>query len=59
MAKIKITQVRSSIKRPQDQKDTLRALGLRRIRHSVEKELTPVILGMVSKVNHLITIEEL
>jgi large subunit ribosomal protein L30 len=59
MATIKITQVRSTIKRPQDQKDTLRALGLRKISHSVEQELTPVILGMVRKVNHLITIEEL
>lgn len=59
MAKIKITQVRSKIGRPERQKKTLEALGLRRIRHTVEHEATPQILGMVNKVRHLVTVEEL
>ena len=59
MAKIKITQIRSKIGRPERQKRTLEALGLRRIRHTVEHEATPQILGMVRKVNHLVTVEEL
>ncbi|MBE0647486.1 MAG: 50S ribosomal protein L30 [Bacteroidia bacterium] len=59
MAKIKITQVRSKIGRPERQKRTLEALGLRRIRHTVEHEATPQILGMVIKVRHLVTVEEL
>ena len=59
MAKIKITQIRSLIDRPQKQKDTMKALGLRRIRHTIEKEATPQILGMVSKVSHLVTVEHL
>ena len=57
MAKIKLTQVKSSIDRSQRQKDTLRALGLRKINHSVEKELSPQIEGMIKKVEHLIKIE--
>ena len=59
MTKIKITQIRSKIGRPERQKRTLEALGLRRIRHSVEHEGTPQILGMVRKVNHLVTVEEI
>ncbi len=58
MAKVKITQVKSSIDRSQRQKDTLKALGLRRINHTVEKEGTPQILGMIKKVEHLVTIEK-
>ncbi len=58
MKKIKITQVRSGIGRPLRQKRTLEALGLRRIRHTVEHEATPQILGMVAKVTHLVTVEE-
>ncbi|MEY4902532.1 MAG: hypothetical protein RLZZ292_347 [Bacteroidota bacterium] len=57
MGKIKITQVKSIIKRPQDQKDTVKALGLRRIRHTVEHEATACIMGMVAKVAHLISVE--
>jgi len=59
MAKIKITQIRSKIGRPERQKRTLEALGLKRIRHTVEHEVTPQILGMVRKVNHLVTVEEI
>lgn len=59
MVKIKITQTRSKIGRPERQKKTLEALGLKRIRHTVEHEATPQILGMVTKVRHLVTVEEL
>ena len=58
MKKIKITQVRSGIGHPERQKRTLAALGLRRIRHTVEHEATPQILGMLEKVKHLVKFEE-
>ncbi len=58
MAKIKVRQVRSSIKRLQNQKRTLEALGLRRIGQVVEHEDTPSILGMIDRVKHLVTVEE-
>jgi large subunit ribosomal protein L30 len=58
LGKIKVTKVRSDIKRPKDQKLTLRALGLRRIGQVVEHEDTPNILGMVNKVSHLVSVEE-
>ena len=57
MTQIKITQVKSIIDRPQRQKDTVKALGLRKINQVVIKEATPQILGMVAKVNHLIVVE--
>jgi large subunit ribosomal protein L30 len=57
--KIKITQVKSGIDRPQRQKLTLQALGLNKLNASKEVEATPQILGMVKKVSHLITVEEL
>jgi large subunit ribosomal protein L30 len=59
MAKIKITQKRSSIGSDKRQKKTLQALGLRKINGSVEVEATPQIMGMVTKVRHLVTVEEL
>ena len=59
MARVKITQVRSTIKRPQRQKATIEALGLGRINKSVEKELSPSIEGMINKVSHLIRVEHL
>ncbi|MBK6364037.1 MAG: 50S ribosomal protein L30 [Saprospiraceae bacterium] len=58
MKNIKITQVRSIIDHSQRQKDTIKALGLRRINASVVKQQTPQILGMIAKVKHLVTIEE-
>ena len=58
MAKIKVTQIKSVIDRPERQKKTMVALGLRKINASVEVEATPQILGMVTKVNHLIKVEE-
>ncbi len=57
MAKVKITKVRSTIKRPKRQKDTMTALGLNKMNSTVEVELTPQIQGMINKVNHLITVE--
>ncbi len=59
MIKLKITQVRSSIGRPKDQKATLQALGLGRPNYFVIKVANPQILGMIRKVSHLITIEEI
>ena len=58
MARLKITQVRSVIDRPKDQKRTVRALGLHRIHDSVEKDDRPEIQGMIAKVSHLVTVEE-
>ena len=56
--KIKITQIRSVIERPERQKRTILALGLGRIRKSVVKADTPQIRGMIAKVQHLVTVEE-
>jgi large subunit ribosomal protein L30 len=58
MAKIVIKQVRSKIGSTQRQKDTLTALGLRKMHQSVEVEATPQILGMVAKVQHLLEVKE-
>jgi large subunit ribosomal protein L30 len=55
--KIKITQVRSAIKRQLDQKQTIRALGIRRLNQSVVHEDTPQIRGMIQKVIHLVRTE--
>lgn len=58
MAKIKITQVKSKIGSTERQRRTLEALGLRKINATVEHEDTPVILGMVDKVRHLVSVEK-
>ena len=58
MAKIKVKQLKSSIKRPQNQKRTLEALGLRKIGQVVEHDDTPNIMGMINKVKHLVSTEE-
>lgn len=58
MTKIKVKQIKSSIKRPQNQKRTLEALGLRKIGQVVEHETTPSIVGMINKVKHLVSTEE-
>ncbi len=57
MAKIKITQVKSGIDRPERQKLTLKAVGLKKMHATREVEATPQILGMVRKVEHLVTVE--
>lgn len=58
MAKVKVTQVRSIIKRPKDQKATIKALGLGKINKSVEVENNPQTAGMIRKVSHLVKVEE-
>lgn len=58
MEKIKITQVKSIIDRPKRQKDTIKALGLKKMNQTVEKVATPQILGMVAKVSHLVSVEK-
>lgn len=58
MAQLKITQVKSGIGRKQNQRDTLRSLGLKRIHDSVVQEDRPEIRGMVATVPHLVTVEE-
>ncbi len=57
MAKIKVKKVKSAINRTQNQKRTLEALGLKKIGQVVEHEDTPNILGMIKKVNHLVSVE--
>ena len=58
MPKLRITQIRSVIDRPKDQKSTVRRLGLHRLHDSVEKEDRPEIRGMIAKVSHLVRVEE-
>ena len=58
MTRLRVTQTRSVIHRPKDQKDTVRRLGLHRIRDSVIKEDRPDIRGMLAKVRHLVSVEE-
>lgn len=58
MAKLKITQVRSTNEKSKDQRRTVRALGLHRIRDTVVHEDTPQIRGMIEKVRHLVDVEE-
>lgn len=59
MAKIKVTKVKSAINRPLRQKRVLESLGLKKIGQVVEHEATPSIMGMVNKVNHLVSVEEI
>ena len=58
MGKIKVTQIKSAIKKPVRQKRTLEALGIRKLHQTIEVEATPQILGMVQKVSHLVKVEE-
>jgi large subunit ribosomal protein L30 len=55
---LRITQVKSGIGFPKDQKATVRALGLKRMNDTVEQADTPVIRGMVFKVKHLVRVDE-
>ena len=59
MAKIKVTKTKSAINRTKTQKLTLESLGLRKIGQVVEHDATPNILGMVNKVKHLVSVEEI
>lgn len=58
MAKVIVKQVRSTIGRSKRQRETMVALGLRKMNASVEHEETPQIRGMINKVSHLVTVEE-
>ena len=59
MARIKITQIKSKIGCTARQKNTLIALGIKKMHNSVEMEANPQILGMVNAVHHLVKVEEL
>ena len=59
MAKVTITQVKSIIDRPENQKLNIKALGLGKINKSVTVELTPQIAGMVNKVHNLVSVKNL
>ena len=59
MAQLKITWIKSCIGRPQNQHKVVRSLGLRRLHHSVTHGDTPTIRGMVNKIQHLVTVEEI
>lgn len=59
MAQIKVTQTKSPVSLPKDQGRTLKALGLHRMRDTVEHTDSPSVLGMVHKVRHLVTVEKL
>lgn len=56
--KLKVTQVRSAIGRKQNQRATLKSLGLRKIRQSAEWDDNPQVRGMIKTVRHLVTVEE-
>jgi large subunit ribosomal protein L30 len=58
MAKVKITQIKSTIERSERQKRTIKALGLGKINKSVIVENTPQIKGMIEKVSHLVVLTE-
>ncbi len=58
MASVKITQVKSTIDRSKRQKDTIKALGIKKLHNPVVKEVNPQIMGMIDKVRHLVTVEE-
>jgi large subunit ribosomal protein L30 len=55
---LRITQIKSAIGTPKDQKATVRALGLKRMNHTVEQPDTPTVRGMVFKVKHLVRVDE-
>lgn len=57
--KLKITQVRSGIDRPERQKRTIRALGITKLHQTVVHTDTPQIRGMIEKVSHLVSVEEI
>jgi large subunit ribosomal protein L30 len=56
--KLRVKYVRSAIGYAQDQKDTIRSLGLRKLQRTVEVEDSPAMRGMINKVRHLVQVEE-
>lgn len=59
MKKVKIKQIKSGIDRPEKQKRTLKALGFKKLNQVIEKEATPQVVGMINKVKHLLSVEEI
>jgi large subunit ribosomal protein L30 len=59
MSKVRITQIKSAIDRPEKQKLTIKALGLGKLNRSVEKENSDAIAGMIRKISHLVKVEEI
>jgi large subunit ribosomal protein L30 len=59
MKRLRIKQIKSGIDRPEIQKRTLRALGITKMHNVVEVEATPQIEGMINKVKHLLSVEEI
>ncbi len=59
MARVRITQVKSVIDRSKRQKDTMKALGLRKMNQSVEHNVNDQIQGMINKINHLVKVENI
>ncbi len=59
MAKLKVTQVKSTIDRPENQKRTVRALGFTKLNQTIEVEGSPSVLGMIKQVSHLLKIENI
>lgn len=55
---LKVTQIRSAIRRPKDQAETLRGLGLGKMNRTRELEDTPSVRGMINKVHHLVRVED-
>ncbi len=58
MAKVKVKQTGSAIRRPKDQRATLRGLGLKKMHQVVELEDTPAVRGMIKKISHMVTVVE-
>ncbi len=59
MAKLKVTQIKSTIDRPENQKRTVRALGFTKLNQTIEVEGSPSVLGMIKQVSHLLKIENI
>ncbi|MDP4266054.1 MAG: 50S ribosomal protein L30 [Bacteroidota bacterium] len=58
MKKLKVTQIKSGIDRPERQKKTLQALGIKKMNNPIIVDATPQIVGMINKLQHLLTVEE-
>lgn len=56
--RLRVTQIRSAISRLENQKQTIRSLGIRRLNHTVEHDDTPMVRGMIATVRHLLRVEE-
>jgi len=57
-ATLRVTQIRSAIRRPKDQEATLRGLGLGKMHRTRELEDTPSVRGMINKIKHLVRVED-